>query len=222
MTEAPPGPQTAQTMLPPWAPEEHPLYDSHVGSKSVKWFECLRRGSSFERREFVLDPRAAHREIYGALTPDGFPEYAGTYRGTPGTSLEHRAVALHSHTGRSSQDLQVPHRVPHDMTGFYARWTGEYFELVGGLVAQEALEKAARLFYGLGRIHPFLDGNGHIQRLAFAALLFERVDLELDPKWTIHPRPYGIDFANALEGVSTRDGLPRLQRLLGAYVRVKS
>ena len=74
-------------------------------------------------------------------------------------------------------------------------------------------------FAVFGFIHPFLDGNGHIQRLILAACVFERADIELLQSWTIHPRPYGEDVALAFEKPELKARLVELKRLLSSHVR---
>ena len=41
----------------------------------------------------ISDPRGIHRTLYGSLTPDGYPEYAGNYRGSL-PSLQRREVGV--------------------------------------------------------------------------------------------------------------------------------
>jgi hypothetical protein len=63
----------------------------------------------------------------------------------------------------------------------------------------QLFKRAAEIFYIFGLIHPYLDGNGHVQRLIFAAAIMQRTELTLLPTWTIHPRPYDIEMAMAFE-----------------------
>ncbi len=56
---------------------------------------------------------------------------------------------------------------------------------------------AARLISAFGYIHPFWDGNGHIQRLTFEALL-SRKGIAMNGQWSIHPCPYGVETHRAL------------------------
>ncbi len=93
-------------MKPPnWHPEDHADYDSHLQNASDAIFAVLTTASSAEQRRLALDPRPSHKQLYANLAPSGFPEYAGTYRGTVGTSLESREVDLVSQTGAAVQAL---------------------------------------------------------------------------------------------------------------------
>jgi hypothetical protein len=209
-------PMQAETLT--WHPELHQDYDIGVGTAAGKCLETLRTSSSDVRKEFVVDPRDVHRQLFCMVAPLNQPEYAGSYRGTLGTSLESRVVTLASQIGLEPQRLQSPALVLGDMTGFYNRWVNEYFRDVASLERADVIRLVSRVFYAFGRIHPFLDGNGHVQRLIVAACLFERTDMKLLPSWTIHPRPYDIEFARALEGRKAAESLDLLQPLLSAYI----
>ena len=53
-------------------------------------------------------------------------------------------------------------------------------------------------FCWFGKLHPFLDGNGHIQRGLFAALAVE-LDIPLSARFALHPRSYDRLLAWPLE-----------------------
>ena len=53
-------------------------------------------------------------------------------------------------------------------------------------------------FCWFGKIHPFLDGNGHVQRAVFAVMATE-FGFPLSPRFVIHPRPFDRLLAAALE-----------------------
>ena len=49
------------------------------------------------RRQTILaDPRDLHRELFAPFTPPGHSEYAGTYRGAPGSTLADRRMSSES------------------------------------------------------------------------------------------------------------------------------
>ena len=56
----------------------------------------------------------------------------------------------------------------------------------------------AYTFCRFGQIHPFLDGNGHVQRAVFVVMATEFGFL-LSPRFVIHPRPFDRLLAVALE-----------------------
>lgn len=56
----------------------------------------------------------------------------------------------------------------------------------------------AYTFCWFGKIHPVLDGNGHVQRAIFAAMATD-FGYPLSPRFAIHPRPFDRLLATALE-----------------------
>ena len=56
----------------------------------------------------------------------------------------------------------------------------------------------AYAFCRFGKIHPFMDGNGHVQRAVFAVMATE-FGFPLSPRFAIHPRPFDRLLAIALE-----------------------
>jgi hypothetical protein len=56
----------------------------------------------------------------------------------------------------------------------------------------------AFIFARLGKTHPFLDGNGHVQRAVFAAMATE-FGYPLSSRFTIHPRPFDLLLCIPLE-----------------------
>ena len=127
------------------------------------------------------------------LTPPNHPEYAGTYRGTPGTSLATRRAGAESFTGQSHPiAFDEPDRVASAMIGYH-----RLFPILPAKASRPfdvRLDFSSIVFLFFGKIHPFLDGNGHVQRLIFTAACKE-LGLALNASWTIHPRPYDLEFA---------------------------
>ena len=62
----------------------------------------------------------------------------------------------------------------------------------------DKLVALAYTFCRFGKIHPFLDGNGHVQRAVFAVMATE-FGFPLSPRFVIHPRPFDRLLAVALE-----------------------
>ncbi|MBA5636167.1 Fic family protein [Duganella sp. LX20W] len=201
---------------PEWMPHESPAYDEILRTSCATEMQRLAAASSEERLRFISDPREVHSRMYAGLAPEGYPEYAGTYRGTLGTTLEGRRSRAYREDGRL-QDFSEPDRV--------ARWMGEVakqatkiFDLPSGTNSHIVISEIVRLFYVFGLTHPFLDGNGHIQRLIFAACVMERTPLQLLETWTIHPRPYDIEIKLAFEKPTPDARHIALFKVLAAYI----
>jgi fido (protein-threonine AMPylation protein) len=181
-----------------WHPEENPDYDAILGPASAEVLRSL--DDVGKRLAFLKDSRPTHRYLYERLTPNGQPEYAGTFRGTLGTSLEKRTLGARmvSKPGAMKAFLE-PHKVHSAMT------TGFFQQALNPLLASTPVSReqhfaaATKLFFIFGLIHPYLDGNGHIQRLIFTAAIRQHSELKLRPSWTIHPRPYDVEMATAFE-----------------------
>lgn len=143
----------------------------------------------------LADPRPIHKQVYAALTPPDQPEYAGNYRGSAFASLENSVVASAFNETEGTRILALPAQVDSLMQD-YAAWTLSVSrEWPRSLPA--ALTLYSRLMIAFGFIHPFQDGNGHIQRLTFQYLI-ERAGFSMAPAWSIHPCPYGEPVHRAL------------------------
>jgi hypothetical protein len=203
---------------PAWRPETLPNYDTDLLPACMTVLDALTQGTSQDRLAFVLDPRNAHAALYRTLTPPSYPEYAGTYRGTPGTSLEARMLTAMSQTGGPVQPFSEPEFVHGLMNGVYATLVKQTFATAGTANLSTFVGELTNVFYWLGRIHPFLDGNGHIQRLVFLAGAIERGAYPLARALTVHPNGFGLELAEALEQDGSVASLRSLQALLGSYL----
>jgi fido (protein-threonine AMPylation protein) len=175
-----------------WHPERHPDYDTHM--KAVSEAALAELAGRQGRHELLDDPRPVHRRLYCALAPARYPEFAGTYRGTKGTTLETRRAGAKSVTGQPSL---IAFEEPDHVASALAKYP-ELFSLLPAKAARprdEKLRFTSLAFVFFGKIHPFLDGNGHVQRLIFVAVCRE-LGLHVSPEWTIHPRAYDIEFAS--------------------------
>ena len=117
-----------------------------------------------DRRQAILaDPRDLHRELFASFTPAGYPECAGTYRGTPDTSLADIRMSAPSQIDPDVvYEFCPPREVPWLMTELRLNTRSLLYA-----PDQEDYDKLTTLAYTFcrfGRIHPFLDGNGHVQR----------------------------------------------------------
>lgn len=182
-----------------WHPHDHPDYDAVLAPRSSAELAEILTGEPEAVEAFLRDTRPSHRRLYASLTPPEHPEYAGTYRGEPGTSLEGRRAGASLVTRDGERGFIEPDKVRHHVDKSLGL-------VIDSLVAPPAtdgpaqlFQRAAKVFYVFGLIHPYLDGNGHIQRLVFAAAVARHRSLTLLPSWTIHPRPYDIEMAEAFE-----------------------
>lgn len=149
------------------------------------------------RQAIMVDPRDLHRELFAPFAPSDHAEYAGTYRGTPGTVLFGRRISAASQL-EPGRDYEFC--LPGEVTPRMA----ELLKNSRVFLADTTADNLGRLialtytFCWFGKIHPFLDGNGHLQRAIFAAMATD-FGYPLSARFAIHPRPYDRLLATALE-----------------------
>lgn len=146
----------------------------------------------------LQDSRGLHRTFFLPFAQSSHLEYAGTYRGTVGTSLEGRIMGAPSLVEPGCEfAFEGPAGLPEKVAYLLgqvipelepARRAGPYAQLL----------LLTHLFCWFGKLHPFLDGNGHIQRALFAALALE-LGIPLSSRFALHPRSYDRLLAWPLE-----------------------
>lgn len=205
---------------PPWKIKNHPLAAEHLRKILPQILVRLRESSVEGHLAFLLDTRSVHREIFGSLTPEGYEAYAGTYRGEEGSILEHRKAAIHYKNVEGLKE-RYPALNPAEVIP-YMRTLEDFIRET--FLGAESFDKEAyftrmvRIFGMFSKIHPYLDGNGHISRMMMV-LLAERKSIEVSPKWTVHPRPYGIEMSIAFEHYKTCPVI--LQQVLRLWFEVR-
>lgn len=181
---------------PSWQAHLAAEYDAVMTARcSVLLAEIL--SDPARRRAIIADPRDLHRELFASFTPPGHAEYAGSYRGTPGTTLANRRMSAASQIEPDGEyEFCLPTQVPARMD--------QLLQQTRDLLGDASLDDFGKLislaytFCWIGKVHPFLDGNGHVQRAIFAAMAIE-FGYPLSARFVIHPRPYDRLLATALE-----------------------
>ena len=149
------------------------------------------------RKAIMADPRDLHRELFASFTLADYPEYAGTYRGTADTLLAGRRMSAGSQIDLGVVYEFCPAReVPWRMKGLGINTASVLNE--PNLDDYCKLLALTHTFCRFGKIHPFLDGNGHVQRAVFAVMATE-FGFPLSPRFAVHPRPFDRLLAVALE-----------------------
>lgn len=181
---------------PPWQAHSASDFDVAMGVRCAELLVQIRTDPAL-RQGILADPRGLHEDLFLRFAPPGHPEYAGTYRGTPGTTLESRRMLAPSELEPGTEfEFAAPAEVPARMQKLLAE--------TSGLLADKSNDDTGKLiglsytFCWFGKVHPFLDGNGHVQRAVFAAVATE-FGFTLSKRFAIHPRPYDRLLATALE-----------------------
>lgn len=188
------------TLNVPWNIKTHPLLERHLGNAIPSVLARLRNSSQAEKISFLVDTRDVHRELFAALTPEGCIAYAGTYRGELGSILEHRRTAIHYKNVEGLKERN-PALNPAEVLAYMSKleeFIQETFWKAAHFGQGEYFTRMSRIFGMFSKIHPYLDGNGHISRLMMV-ILAEHKGIAVNQKWTIHPRPYGLEMALAFE-----------------------
>ncbi|MCA0367941.1 MAG: Fic family protein [Proteobacteria bacterium] len=200
---------------PEWHPQRHPEFDAQMTVESATLLQQLQTDPSY-RRACLDDPRLVHRQLYAVFAPATHPEYAGVYRGAPGSSLAFRVMGGPSViTDGETFNFMAPAAVHPAMQRLVVTVRDRIDTLSQ---PWDQLVTLSYLFSQFGFIHPFLDGNGHVQRSLFAAAALE-MDLPLSKRFAIHPRSYDFLLAHALENYSCRsDHRPQWLSAVAEYI----
>jgi fido (protein-threonine AMPylation protein) len=181
---------------PPWQAHNISDFDMVMSERCSELLVQVRADAKV-RNWILSDPRGLHKNLFFRFAPPTCTEYAGTYRGTPGTTLKSRRMSAKSELQPGGEfEFVNPAEVPARMQDLLAE--------TSSLLEDSSADDTGKLialsytFCWFGKVHPFLDGNGHIQRAIFAAMAIEFGFL-ISKRFAIHPRPYDRLLATALE-----------------------
>lgn len=167
-------------------PESEGYSDMTIRCQQV--YSELASGSTFSRIGFLCDTRSMHRTLFAPCAPPGYEDCAGSYRGEKGkcTEFSHVGIPNFALQHRSTGSTVAPQNVIGEMAKLatYIR-----NRLPTESPEEQYFRFACRVFRDFNIIHPYVDGNGHIARLVFAALLTIE-NMRLSCRWTLHERPY--------------------------------
>lgn len=185
------------TTAPEWQAYAMPNYDAATTQACTDLQQRILVDAAY-RSSILTDPRDLHRTLFTGITPPGYPEYAGTYRGAAGTSLEgRRSGAPQVFSPQKSFSFEKPENVAARLNFMLSQVRHELVPARSATPFVQLLT-LTHLFCWFGKIHPFLDGNGHIQRALFAAAATE-LAIPLAARFAIHPRPFDRLLAWPLE-----------------------
>src|SRR6266436_3131678 len=105
---------------PRWQAHTSKDYDAKLGAQCAALsLEIV--ANSARRQGIIADPRELHAELFSQFTPPDHPEYAGTYRGTPGTALAERKMSAESQLEPGTEfEFVLPAEVSPRMTAMLA------------------------------------------------------------------------------------------------------
>lgn len=184
--------------MPPWTRWEYaanPSWAAEVQRRSLVAIDELGQGK-VDVPGFLKNTKTLHKTLFDGLTPPGLPHFAGNYRGTLLTELHDYPIEVPSSTPGAPPLLSgtPPGQVADKMRLFADRVDGALWSTdksasngKGQNFRLNACHRAAELVSEFCRIHPYVNGNGHIGRYIVWAFL-SRYGI-LPVRWTVDPRP---------------------------------
>lgn len=188
-----------------WEYQHLPDYQATLTRRTEALLLAIRASDNGKKLRNARDTRAIHGQYFVDLTPDGFPYFAGKYRGEPFRCLEDYEVGVPG-------DAVVGHTaatIPAEMDEFSSRLAEAIklldYELSAPNVLFDEPSKllahvrvVVALFVEFLEIHPYANGNGHMARFLMLAL-FGRHDIYPSKAWSIDPRPADPPYTNLIK-----------------------
>lgn len=171
------------------------VVDVNLAAHCAGALDRLRQLSDADFVAALADPRPLHKSLFSHLTPAGAPEMAGNFRGSDHASLRDCVVFYSFNDTEGTTAIVGPYRVADAMAQYAELVRAQGLRPVATVDERLSLVAAIMAFFGV--IHPFVDGNGHVQRLTAQSLL-ERGGVVMAPEWSVHPCPYGEEMHRAL------------------------
>lgn len=188
-----------------WEYEHLPNYRAMLVERTEALLIAIRNSDSARKLRHARDTRSIHEQYFRDLTPEGFPYFAGRYRGEPLRCLDLYEVGV-------AGDAVVGHTaatVPAEMDEFGTR-LAEAMKLVDhelsvpNILFDEPSKLLAHvrvvvaLFVEFLEIHPYANGNGHMARFLMLSLL-GRHEIYPSRAWSIDPRPADPPYTNLIK-----------------------
>lgn len=193
------------------------IFDQSGRADATLGLRCSRVVSGLRamRDEAVIavlaDPRALHRALFHDLTPEDSPEMAGNFRGSDYPSLNQSEILFAFNDTQGTAHFARPYQVAGLMTQYGALMRACGFRSAATVGEKLAVVSPLLVLFGL--IHPFIDGNGHMQRLT-AQCLFERAGFAMSRDWRVHPCPYQEEMHRALAAADMQKVATLLKRFV--------
>lgn len=184
-------------MHPPQCPEwEYTRIEGHKATLqgAIAGLLVDLRSGSIDTRAAAQDTREVHRRLFRTLTPQDHAYYAGHYRGENYTCLKYINVGIAGDPRVGRHAALVP-----DAMNYLGA------QITAGLAALDAANEvprsqlsdadklinivafACRVFEMFLRIHPYVNGNGHVGRFLIWLILGRYG--HWPKQWPIDPRP---------------------------------
>jgi hypothetical protein len=192
-------------------------YDQHInrvmilGQEVANILAELRRGS-LDTMQVAMDTRGIHGRLFRNLVPPGYEYYAGHYRGEDYRCLKYHAVGIRGdpRVGCPPQQVlsymqELSRIIRETLTTLDARHATAG-QVLSAQSIQYIVAVACRIFDFFLRIHPYVNGNGHIARFLIWAIL-GRYNC-WPTKWPVEPRPNDPSYTQRILAYRNGNTLP--------------
>jgi fido (protein-threonine AMPylation protein) len=205
-----------------WEYESHPQRDSILSTQTATVLRQL-RDRTLAIPAIVRDSRPVHHALFAKLTPPEHPYYAGHYRGEQFRCLRYANVGIQDDPRVGVYATLVFHRTQHlcHYLDLGLAYLDKLHRATSGEVSDEdkllnTVAFACAIFDEFLRIHPYLNGNGHMARFLVWAIL-GRYNYWPD-RFPIEPRPHHVVYMTALLDYRNGNKDPLEQYLLECII----
>jgi fido (protein-threonine AMPylation protein) len=195
---------------PRWQYENHPNFRSLLKNRVADLTIRLMRGV-VDTKGMLADDKPIHGFLFEGTTPDGHGYYAGHYRGEDFRCLKYCQVGIPGNPFVGARPWEVGGRMK-ELRGLIDA-TLQGLDRGNALPSAQLSDKekvkytvtaACKVFDLFNRIHPYVNGNGHISRVCLWAILGR---YGLWPKtFPIDPRPPDPPYSSLVR--QYQDGFP--------------
>jgi fido (protein-threonine AMPylation protein) len=184
-----------------WEYKDHPLRNTELPAKATDILKKI-----LDRQTYIdnilLDSRETHRYLFENLTPKNALNYAGHYRGEDFPNLKNYWVGIHSdpRVGYAPSIVQDSMKLFADIANQTMNnldSTNNHHLLGLDQKICITVEKACDLFELFLRIHPYVNGNGHIARIMLWGVLEKYGYNPIG--WTVDTRPFDPPFSDYIK-----------------------
>lgn len=211
------------TDCPSWEYSHHPE-KTPILHEELKSILLDLRSSKIDSLSSVADSRAIHQRLFWQLTPTDCDYYAGHYRGEDFRCLKYIQVFIQS-------DPRVgftPDNVLSSIDSL-AKSVDKTVDQLDKIMASpddkmalrdkivKIVTVACRFFEIFLRIHPYVNGNGHIARFCLCSLL-GRYGF-WPTTWSIDPRPQIPNYTQLIVEYRNGNTAPLENYIMGTLIR---
>jgi Fic family protein len=184
-----------------WEYKDHPLRNTELPTKAADILSKI-LDNTISIESILSDSRKIHLHLFENLTPTDALCYAGHYRGEDFENLKNYWVGIQSdpRVGYAPSIVQESMQLFADianqtMSNLDATNSHQLLELDQKICI--TVEKACDLLELFLRIHPYVNGNGHVARIMLWGILQKYGYNPLG--WTIDTRPLDPPYSNYIK-----------------------